>query len=159
MTNELQQELGKKHPFELPEQEAALNIARTHDYLSQQFDRLFAEHGVSAPQYNVLRILRGTGGAGLCCQEIASKMVTRMPDITRLVDRLEQGQLVQRNRTAQDRRMVLVKITHAGLKLLKAIDQPVLALHKQMLGHMSRSELDAMNRLLAKARRPPAAEG
>jgi DNA-binding MarR family transcriptional regulator len=154
MADNLQQELGKKRPFESPEQEAALNLVRTQDHLSHEFDRLFGEHGISAPQYNVLRILRGMGGDGVCCQEVAGKMVTRMPDITRLVDRLEQAGLVRRARTAQDRRMVLVQITDAGKKLLAGLDKPVVELHRSLLGHLSATELKELNRLLVKARQP-----
>jgi DNA-binding MarR family transcriptional regulator len=154
MAKDLQHELGKREPFNVPEQEAALNLVRTQDYLSQEFDRLFGEHGISAPQYNVLRILRGMGGDGVCCQEVAGRMITRMPDITRLVDRLEQAGLVRRARTAQDRRMVLVRITEAGQKLLAGLDKPVVELHRSLLGHLSAAELKEFNRLLVKARQP-----
>src|SRR5262249_17116597 len=99
----LQEELRKKHPFASAEQEASLNLARTHDHFEQEFARLFQKHGISAPQYNVLRILRGVGGEGLPCLEVGAQMVTRMPDITRLVDRLEQAGLAERGRTAPDR--------------------------------------------------------
>jgi DNA-binding MarR family transcriptional regulator len=152
----LQGELRKRNPFDAAEQEASLNLARTHDHVQQEFARLFSAHGVSGPQYNVLRILRGVGGAGLPCLEIAAQMVTRMPDVTRLVDRLEGAGLVQRARTDRDRRVVLVKVTKAGLDLLARLDKPVLDLHRRLLGHLSRAELDALNRLLVKARRPPA---
>jgi DNA-binding MarR family transcriptional regulator len=148
----LQQELRKKNPFTAPEQEAALNLLRTHDHLQQEFARLFGEHGISSPQYNVLRILRGAGGEGLPCLEIGARMITRMPDITRLADRLEEAGLVQRCRSDKDRRVVLVRITRAGLDLLARLDKPVLDLHRRLLNHLSRAELDELNRLLVKAR-------
>ena len=85
----LQAELKKRDPFDSLEQEAFLNLLRTTDQLNCEFTRLFMAHGLSGPQYNVLRILRGAGEEGLPCLEIASQMITRMPDITRLVDRLE----------------------------------------------------------------------
>ncbi|MFO0897553.1 MAG: MarR family transcriptional regulator [Pirellulales bacterium] len=150
----LQDELRKKHPFECPEQEAALNLLRSQDFLLQQFSKLFAAHGVTGPQYNVLRILRGQGGQGLPCLEIAAQMITRMPDITRLVDRLEQAGLVERSRTSEDRRVVLVSITPAGLTLLAGLDEPVLELHRRSLGHLSAEELAELNRLLVKMRYP-----
>ncbi len=150
----LQEELRKKRPFASLEQEAHLNLERTHDHLQQKFALQFQEHGISAPQYNVLRILRGVGGEGLPCLEVAAQMVTRMPDITRLVDRLEKAGLAERARTAADRRKVLVKITATGLELLARLDRPVLELHKQLLGHLTREELTDLNRLLVKARRP-----
>jgi DNA-binding MarR family transcriptional regulator len=150
----LQEELGKKNPFASPEQEATLNLLRTHDHLQEEFARLFQGHGISDPQYNVLRILRGAGEGGLPCLEVAARMVTRMPDITRLVDRLERVGLAERSRTAADRRKVLVKVTPAGLDLLARLDRPVLDLHRRLLGHLTRDELAELNRLLVKARRP-----
>jgi DNA-binding MarR family transcriptional regulator len=148
----LQMELGKKNPFDSLEQEASLNLARTQDHISVEFARLFGEHGISPPWYNVLRILLGHGGEGVPCQEIAGQMVTRMPDITRLVDRLEEAALVERRRIPQDRRVVLVRITKAGLDLLARLDRPLLELHKHLLGHLTRDELAELNRLLVKAR-------
>lgn len=150
----LQEEIGKKNPFDSPEQETALNLFRTMDHLQQDSFRLFQEHGLSGPQYNVLRILRGHGGEGRSCCEIAADMITRTPDITRLVDRLEQAGWVQRRRDPDDRRIVRVQITAAGLELLSRLDQPVRDLHKRQLGHLSRAELRELNRLLVKARRP-----
>jgi DNA-binding MarR family transcriptional regulator len=152
----LQQELGKRNAFDCPEQEACLNLVRTQDHLQAEFARLFEGTGISGPQYNVLRILRGHGGEGVPTSVITGQMVTRMPDVTRLVDRLEQAGLAERRRTAADRRVVLVRITRAGLDLLSRLDRPVLDLHRRLLGHFSRRELDQLNALLVKARRPPA---
>jgi DNA-binding MarR family transcriptional regulator len=148
----LQEAIRKRHPFDCPEQEACLNLWRTHDHITSEFCRLLAGHGISGPQYNVLRILRGWGGEGLPCQEIAAQMVTRMPDITRLVDRLEQAGLVERARTDRDRRVVLVRITDAGLEMLGRLDEPTGELHRKVLGHLTRQELADLNRLLVKAR-------
>ena len=150
----LQEEIGKKNSFDSLEQETALNLFRTMDHLQQDSCRLFQEHGLSGPQYNVLRILRGRGGDGRSCCEIAANMITRTPDITRLVDRLEQAGLVERRRHPDDRRIVRVKITLAGLELLSRLDKPVVELHKRQLGHLSRAELVELNRLLVKARHP-----
>jgi DNA-binding MarR family transcriptional regulator len=152
--SELQLEIDKRDPFDSLEQEAYLNIARSQGFLGQEFERLFQQHGLSAPQYNVLRILRGHGGEGVACLAIARNMVHRMPDITRLGDRLEQAGLVKRGRTKADRRVVLLKITPAGLNLLVRLDAPVRQMHKQLLGHLDAKELAELNRLLAKARRP-----
>lgn len=152
-TSDLQHELGKRNPFESLEQEATLNLLRTQDYLATEFTRLFEAHGLSGPQYNVLRILRGHGG-GVPSNVIAGQMITRMPDITRLVDRLEKAGYVERGRIPEDRRVVLVKITPAGLELLRRLDQPVLDLHKQLLAHLSAAELEQLNALLVKARKP-----
>lgn len=151
----LQKELGKRRPFELPEQEAALNLERTRDCFSREFAELFKRHGLSSPQYNVLRILRGHGGEGTPCQRIGSEMVTYDPDVTRLVDRLAAAGMVKRRRAGSDRRVVYVQITKMGLDALQALDEPVLELHRRQLGHLTRSELGELNRLLVKARERP----
>jgi DNA-binding MarR family transcriptional regulator len=152
----LQAEIKKKQPFESLEQETFLNLLRTTDQLNSEFTRLFNAQGLSGPQYNVLRILRGAGSDGLPCLEIAGQMITRMPDITRLVDRLETSGFVERSRTESDRRVVLVKITDAGIELLKRLDQPVRDLHQRVLSHLSQDELRELSRLLTKARSQPA---
>ena len=151
--SELQHEVKKRHPFEVPEQEVALNVARTADHLASEFSRLFKDYGISGAQYNVLRILRGAG-TELPCLEISGRMISHLPDITRLVDRLERAGLVARCRTEEDRRLVLVRITEAGLKLLAELDEPVVARHRRQLGHLSAEEMAELNRLLVKARRP-----
>ena len=147
----LKDEIKKRHPFACPEQETALNLAKTSDWIGMDFSRLFKEHGISGSQYNVLRILRGEGQP-LPCLEVASRMIHQVPDITRLVDRLEVAGLVERARTPCDRRVVLIQITARGQELLARLDEPVLALHRRQLGHMSREELAELNRLLEKAR-------
>ncbi len=152
----LQQEIKKRQPFESPEQEVCLNLVRTGDLLQLDFTRLFREHGLSPPLYNVLRILRGAGGEGLPCLEIGSRMIGSVPDITRLIDRLETSGQVERARSTDDRRVVLVRITPVGLKLLARLDKPVLDLHQRQLGHLTRKELSQLNRLLLKARRSEA---
>lgn len=150
----LQAELRKKRPFDVPEEEAFLNLQRTLDALAAPFQQLFRERGISDSQYNVLRILRGVGREGLPCTEIAERMVSRDPDITRLVDRLEKARLVERVRIARDRRVIIVRITRGGLKLVDDLDKPVIELHRGQLGHLSRAELDLLSALLVKARYP-----
>lgn len=154
----LQHEIRKRRPFDLPEEEALLNLQRTAALLASQAQRLMKAFDTTDSQYNALRILRGAkqgGDAALPCLEIADRMITPVPDITRLVDRLEQGGFVERRRTKEDRRVVLVAITRTGLDLLARLDKPLLGLVKQQLSHMTRSELATLNRLLVKARRPP----
>ncbi|MGE3819621.1 MAG: MarR family winged helix-turn-helix transcriptional regulator [Isosphaeraceae bacterium] len=150
----LREELKKRLPFATPWEEVLLNLRRTDDQLQAAFARLFKAHGLSDPSYNVLRILRGEG-APLPCLEIAGRMVTRLPDVTRLIDRLESKGLVQRSRTEEDRRVVLIAITAAGLTLLASLDEPVQSLTRELLGHLSHEELDQLNALLVKARRAP----
>ena len=150
----LQKELQKKKPFECPEQEVAINLLRTTDFLSREGHALFERHGISGQQYNVLRILRGHRETGLPCQKIVAQMITQMPDITRLVDRLEASGFVRRERTEQDRRLVIVHITALGMDLLAELDQPILDLHRGQMKHMTRAELAELSRLLEKLRRP-----
>lgn len=154
----LQQELKKREPFAVAEQEAMLNLLRTADRLQLDFIRLFRQHGLSHAQYNILRILRGEGGDGLPSLEIGARMITLVPDITRLVDRLEAAGLVSRDRSATDRRVIRVRITPEGLDRLDRLDEPVLALHRRLLGHLGPDELQTLSALLVKARCPAADE-
>jgi DNA-binding MarR family transcriptional regulator len=151
----LKDEIKKKKPFEHVEEEAYLNLLRTTNLLYGQFDGLLKQAGLSEQQYNVLRILRGVGGCGLPCSEVGARLIARVPDVTRLVDRLESAGLVERCRIAQDRRVVQVKITPRGLEALAALDEPLVALNKRVLRHMTRKELEDLIRLLEKVRRPP----
>lgn len=158
MTAALQRDLKKKHGFDSPEQEAYLNLARTHAELAGPFVHLFKDHGLSEAAYNILRVLRGVrrhpeqGRDALPCGEIGQRLVTRVPDVTRLIDRLVEAGLVERTRGEEDRRVVLARITTQGLAVLRRLDQPVLDLHRQTLGHLTREELRQLNTLLEKAR-------
>ena len=147
----LQAEIKKKQPFESPAQEALLNLLRTSDRFAFQLERLFRSHGLTSPQYNILRILRGEGKR-LPCLEVASRMVAMVPAITALIDRLDEAQLVSRERSAEDRRVIFIAITDKGLKALAKLDQPVTDLHQRLLGHLSSAELKQMSHLLTKAR-------
>ena len=148
-------ELHKRKSFDSPEQEAWLNILRTQAVFGSEFFRLFKRHGLSAATYNVLRILRGAGEQGRSCSEIGEHMVAQVPDVTRLIDRLETAGLVARTRTTEDRRVVMVAITKGGLEVLTRLDQPVLDLHKAQLGHLTTAELRTLSDLLYKARHRP----
>lgn len=106
---------------------------------------------LSATQYNVLRILRGTPD-GLPCGEIANRMITRDPDVTRLLDRLERRKLIQRGRDPKDRRTVMAKITHQGQQLLGRLDEPIVEVHRKQLGHLGPESLRALAKLLLEAR-------
>ena len=154
MTNRLQKELKKSKPFESAEQEAHLNLIRTAQVLAEPFDRLMKPFNLSGTQYNVLRILRGAGEP-LPCGQIGERMVTRDPDITRLLDRLEKRGLIVRERTAADRRVVLASITADGLKLLKQLDQPVIDMHVSQLSHLGKEKLRTLIELLEMARERP----
>ena len=147
----LQQELKKRLPFDSAEQEAVLNILRASDLIDNRIGRLFRRFGLTSSQYNVLRILRGEGKP-LPSLEIADRLIQIVPAITGLIDRLEKQELVVRQRCEDDRRVVYVAITRKALELLKRIDKPLDQLQKQLVGHLSRSELSTLSRLLEKAR-------
>jgi DNA-binding MarR family transcriptional regulator len=149
----LQHELKKKRPFDSLEQEAALNVVRSSDQLQIRFARLLREHGLTPSQYNILRILRGEGKP-LPILEIASRTITVVPGITGLIDRLEQAGFVNRLRCEKDRRVIYVALTDLGLEALAALDEPLGALHKKLLGHLSQAELKELIRLLEKVREP-----
>ena len=137
------------------EQEVFLDLMRTASELGGRFDQLFRTEKLSSPLYNVLRILRGQRGQGLACSLIGGHMVTRVPDITRLVDKLVQLDLARRERSLTDRRVVEIFITEQGLTVLARLDEPVADLHQATLGHMNAKELNQLNTLLAKARNTP----
>jgi len=134
-----------------PEEAAFLDLLRTTDVLSRGPARVLKTEDLSPTQYNVLRILRGAP-EGLPCGEIANRMITRDPDVTRLLDRLEKRELISRWRELKDRRTVLARITPEGLKLLARLDEPVQAAHRKQLGHLGRNRLRALADLLHAAR-------
>jgi DNA-binding MarR family transcriptional regulator len=153
-TPKLQHELKKKRPFESLEQEAALNIVRTSDRLQIRGARLLREYGLKSPsQYNVLRILRGEG-TPLPILEIASRTVTVVPGITGLIDRLEKAGFVNRVRCERDRRVIYVALTDHGTRILAELDEPIVAMNRKLLGHLSQAELKELIRLLEKVREP-----
>src|SRR5580698_10591185 len=130
-----------------PEETVFLELLRTTDMLSRGLNGVLKAEDLSATQYNVLRILRGAPG-GLPCGEIASRMITRDPDITRLLDRMEKRGLISRCRETKDRRMVMARITSDGLKMLARLDEPVQAVHRKQLAHLGRERLQALTELL-----------
>ncbi len=135
-----------------------MNLMRTHSALLGPIERLFKEHGISPAKYNILRILRGSkstdecGEHGLPSLEIAERLITRVPDITRLVDGLEADRMVVRTRCTADRRVVYVGITPIGLALLDVLEEPLMNLHRKTLAHLDETEMAEFNRLLVKAR-------
>jgi DNA-binding MarR family transcriptional regulator len=157
-TPKLQHELKKKQAFESPEQEAALNVLRTSDQLQIRFARLLRTHGLTPSQYNVLRILRGEGKP-LPVLEIAGRTVAVVPGITGIIDRLEQAGFVNRLRCEEDRRVIYVALTDHGARTLAALDEPLMALHRKLLGHLSRAELKELIRVLKKVREPLTTDG
>src|SRR5579862_2470134 len=141
-----------KKPRSTLEEAVFLDLLRTCDLLSRGPAQFLRSEDLSSTQYNVLRILRGAPPAGLPCGEIADRMITRDPDITRLLDRLEKRELISRCRETKDRRMVVARITTQGLKLLARLDEPVQEMHGKQLGHLGGARLKKLQELLAAAR-------
>jgi DNA-binding MarR family transcriptional regulator len=132
------------------EEAAFLELVRTADMLSRGLVKVLKTEDLSSTQYNVLRILRGAP-EGLPCGEIANRMITRDPDITRLLDRLEKRELIARCREATDRRTVMTRIIPEGLKVLGRLDEPIMTAHHKQLSHLGR-KLEALTELLQAAR-------
>jgi DNA-binding MarR family transcriptional regulator len=151
-TGSLQREIKQPKAFRSREAEAFLNVLRTSAALVGDLAELLRGYELTQPQYNVLRILRGAGEAGLARGEVGDRMVAREPDVTRLIDRMEQRGLLTRSREGQDRRVVRVRITPQGLSLVNQLDEPVQHMHERQLGHLSETELASLCDLLAKAR-------
>jgi DNA-binding MarR family transcriptional regulator len=145
---------SRKPHFDSAQQEAYLNLWRTYDRLRMLEDELFGAHGLTAQKYNALRLLRGSHPERLPTLAVAARLVSRAPDITRMVDRLTERGLVDRERPAENRRVVLVGITDAGLDLLRQLDGPVRECSRQQLGHLNAEELAELVELLRRARRP-----
>ncbi|MBX7220510.1 MAG: MarR family transcriptional regulator [Blastocatellia bacterium] len=145
-------EIKQTKPFSCLEEEVFLNLQRTTDLLRNHFQGTIKAEGLTGAQYNILRILRGAGEAGLVCREIGARMITKDPDITRLLDRMEARGLVMRTRDTKDRRVIQTRITPAGLDLLASLDDKVTSRHQTLLGHLSVAELETLSALLEKAR-------
>jgi MarR family transcriptional regulator, organic hydroperoxide resistance regulator len=155
MVRRLQDELKQTRPFPTVEEEVLIGLARTADALQRGLAGVFKAAALSPTQYNVLRILRGAGGPGLSCGDIAERMVTRDPDLTRMLDRLEARHLVSRARDGDDRRVVTTRITQAGLSLLEELEAPLAAEQRRLLSHMSEARLRALADLLDEVRSSP----
>jgi DNA-binding MarR family transcriptional regulator len=134
------------------EEQVFVNVLRTADALARGGEALLRPTGLSATQYNVLRILRGAGTEGLACCEVGCRMISRDPDITRLLDRMESRGLIARAREEQDRRVVKARITAEGLRVLGELDSPVQEMHRRQLRHIPAKELRQLSRLLERVR-------
>jgi DNA-binding MarR family transcriptional regulator len=144
-------EAANGKPAPCPEEALFVELQRTADLLARGPAQLLREHDLSPNQYNALRILRGAPD-GLLCGEISARMISRDPDITRLLDRLEKRGLIGRCRQDPDRRRVLVHIAPEGLNLLASLDRPICDLHRRQIGHLGSRELRALTRLLLTCR-------
>lgn len=156
MAARLSDEIQQRRPFSGPAQEAFLNLLRTAFTLERRHAGLLEPFGITPTQYNALRILRGSHPDPLPCLEIGRRMVTPVPDVTRLVSRLEAKGLARRRRASHDRRVIAVGITTAGRRLLASIDEPLESWLDSHLGRLGERRLERLSRLLERLRRPPA---
>lgn len=154
MPPSLRSELKQRKPFGSLEQEAMLSIARTAALLEHGTAEALKPRGLTLTQYNALRILRGAEPDGLCRNEVRDRLVARVPDATRLLERLEEMGLVVRKREGDDRRFVRSRITRMGLDLIRPLDDVIQALHAQQLGHLGERKLRTLVGLLGEARKP-----
>ena len=152
MVTTLRDEIKQNKPFESLEQEAQLNIIRTGSLLLDDVEQFLKPYGVTATQYNVLRILRGAHPAGLCRNELRDRMLTRMPDVTRLLDRMEEVGLVARSRENEDRRMVRTHITAAGMKILDDVNDAAQQEQKRRFQSLNETQLKTLIELLTVVR-------
>ena len=152
----LRDEKSFPKPTPLLEQDAFMSIQKNADWLMREFEEVLKDENLSPAQYNVLRILRTAGPGGMACHEIGERMITRDPDMTRLLDRLEERELLTRSREKHDRRVIRTRISQTGLKLLRDLDDPVRTLHRRQLGHLSEKRLRLLVRLLESVREQPA---
>jgi DNA-binding MarR family transcriptional regulator len=134
------------------EQQAYLQLIRTAEVLSHKLSDLLGQKGLSGKQYNILRALRRGGEGGLTISQIGEQMTDPRADVTRLMDRLEREQWVERRHDDKDRRVVRAYLTAGGGALLDELDQPIINVHRTQLGHMNAAELEALIALLVKAR-------
>ena len=145
---------AKPHGFDSLEQRAFLNLWRCYDRLKALEDELFGRHELTAQQYNALRLLRAQHPGAVQTLELSRRLISRAPDITRLLDKLDERGLVRRHRPPGNRRVVQVAITKAGLTLLDELTDELRACHARQLGHMSARKLHALVSLLREARQP-----
>lgn len=147
-----------KPRFASLEQEVFLGLWRTWDRLKAIEEEFFAGYGLTGQQYNVLRLLVHVPEPGIPTLELANRLVSRAPDITRMLDKLELREFIQRVRPSQDRRVVYVTLSDKGRELVKNITEPLRECHQRQLGHLTKTELKALSALLRSARRPHEAD-
>jgi len=142
---------AKNVPLPGIEARVYVRLMRAADALTREAEELLKPYGLSGTQYNVLRILRGAGENGLACREIGCRLISRDPDITRLLDRMEARGWIARARETEDRRVVKTRITSEGMRLLAELDKPVDELHRRQFSHLPESQLRRLSNLLGRA--------
>lgn len=137
----------KQAHFASPQQEALLNLSVAAAFLREESERVVSEFDITLPQYNVLRILRGVHPDGHPRGEIAVRMLDRAPDVTRIVDRLSAKNLVERDRSGDDKRQSITRITREGLKLLERMDGPMQQAFDEVASRLSARDCRDLSRL------------
>ena len=153
MTTQLQHDIKQQAPFSLVQEELWLNLSRTAAIVGHGLEQSLRPFGLSLTQYNVLRILRGAGEPGLCQYEIRDRLVAQVPDVPRILDRMEKAGWVERQRGASDRRMVMTALTAAGAKLVGDLDEPLIRVMSAMFPTLGTHDIEALNTLLVEARK------
>lgn len=148
MSGKLQEEIKQTKPFPSRQVEAFLNLQRTADFLMQGVSEALKPAGLTPTQYNILRILRGAGPDGLACRDIGERLITRDPDLTRLLDRMEQRALVTRSREDRDRRVVTVRIAPEGQEILIRLEQPLLEMQRKQFRKLDEPRVQLLIELL-----------
>lgn len=146
-------ELLQQNTFASAAEKAFLNVVATSNWITREVSELMGEYGLTIAQYNVLRILRGSHPEALTCGEIRDRLLDRTPDVTRLLDRLEENELLTRSRYEKDRRVMKVNITRKGLALVNRMDDDVTAIVERLNRHLSEDEREELSELLTKMRR------
>ena len=152
MSATLQDEIKQARPFVSRKQELWLNLSRTTAMLSHDLEQKLRSHGLSPTQYNVLRILRGAMPTGLCQYEIRDRLVAQVPDVPRILERMEKAGWIARTRGEEDRRMVVASATAEGLRLLAQLDRPMEQWMNGLFEGLTESEIVRLNELLVVAR-------
>jgi len=148
----LQDEIKQTRPFRSSAEEVVVSVLRTAAVMQRHLAQVVEAHGITIQQYNVLRILRGAEPEGLCRNELRDRLLTRMPDVTRLLDRMEEAGLVTRSRDGDDRRLVTTRITARGRRVVDDLDAEVTREHRRRLGHLGGDRLRQLSALLTEVR-------
>ena len=144
MTGRLQHEIKQTRPFASARSEALVGILRTAAVLDHAINEALKPLGLTATQHNVLRILRGAGESGLCGREVGERLIARVPDVSRLLDRLVETGLVARERDLEDRRHVTARITDAGRRLLDQVDPVIEEVEDRFTGRLAPETLGGL---------------
>jgi len=148
----LQDEIKQTKPFKSISEELYLSIIYTAEKIKHSTECTFKQFGLTSTQYNILRILRGAGDLGRTCGEISERMISKIPDITRLIDRMEKKALVKRERSETDRRVVKVFILNDGLNLLDTCEPHIKKVNTTLFSHLSTEEQNVTIQTLTKIR-------